>query len=203
MNVVSVKAGLTLFIIGMILVNSSKAGADEWVFYAGSMAGMDPGLKLRDWYILNRIKPLPKAGAGAYHYFDRESIGGNVGFPGGIFRVWEKYVIQRETINYEDAKAEVEREEETKLKRKLRALDYAWLFPLVVNRAAKEIQTLFEINCDSREFIILEVNHYDVDGKRMARDVNMDMKLWYSIEPGTIMDALFQQICRQARELQE
>jgi hypothetical protein len=196
MNAVEAKAGTTFILIGIFLILMSNARADDWIFYSASMAGADPGSKLRDWYILNKIKPVPEKEARAYHYFDRESIGGNVGFPGGIFRVWEKYVIQRETKGYEETKAEVEKEEEIRRGKKLNSLDYAWLFPLVVNRAAKEIQTLYEINCDSREFIILEINHYDIDGNRMSRDANMEMDLWYPIEPGTVMEALFQHICQ-------
>ncbi len=196
MKSASTKSRVIQFVIGMVLILFGKTWADEWIFYAASIAGADPGMTLRDWYIMNRIEPLPKKEAGAYHYYDRDSIGGNIGFPGGIFRVWEKYVAQRDTKSYEEAKAEVEKEEEQRLKRKLSALDYGWLFPLAVNRATKEIHTLYEINCDSREFIILEVNHYDKDGKRMTRDTNMEMDLWYPIEPGTVMESLFLQICK-------
>ncbi len=196
MNCVKAKVGAIFILIGIFFIPVSNARADDWVIYSASMAGADPGAKLRDWYVLNRVRPSPKTEARAHHYFDRESIGGNVGFPGGIFRVWEKYVIQKDTKSYEETKAEVEREEEIRLGRKLGALDYAWLFPMVVNRAAKEIQTLYEINCDSKEFIILEINHYDKDGNRMSRDTNMEMDLWYPIESGTVMEAFFQHICQ-------
>jgi hypothetical protein len=197
MNSPSFKFGSIIFIIGITLIPFGKAWAHEWVFYAASTAGADPGPKLRDWYILNRIEPVPSEDAGASHYFDRESIGGNIGFPGGIFRVWEKYVVQSETKSYEETKAEVENEEERRLGRKPNSIDYGLLFPLIVNRATKEIHTLYELNCDSREFIILEVNYYDNDGIRMTRDINMDMDLWYPIEQGTVMEALFLQICTE------
>lgn len=196
MSFPSFKCGVILLIIGMALIPFGEAWAHEWVFYAASIAGEDPGQKLRDWYILNRIEPVPIEEAGAHHFFDRESIGGNIGFPGGVFRVWEKYVVQSETRGYEETKAEVEKEEERRLGRKPNSIDYGWLFPLIVNRATKEIHTLYEINCDSKEFIILEVNYYDKDGIRMTRDTNMDMSLWYTIEPGTVMEALFLQICK-------
>ncbi len=197
MNSTSFKFGTTIFIIGMALIPLGEAWAHDWVFYAASIAGVDPGPKLRDWYVLNRIEPSPAEEAGAHHYFDRESIGGNIGFPGGIFRVWEKYIVQSETKGYEETKAEVEEEEERRLGRKPNSIDYGWLFPLIVNRATKEVHTLYEINCDSREFIILEVNYYDKDGIRMTRDTNMEMDLWYPIEHGTVMEALSRQICKE------
>lgn len=196
----SIKACFILFVIGVAFFPFILR-ADDWILYAASNAGEDPGLASRDWYVLNKKKPVPDIEAMALHYYDRESIGGNFDFPGGIFRVWEKYVVQRNTKSYEEAKAEVEKEEEKRLKRTITALDYARLFPLAVNRATKEVQTLYEINCDSTEFIILEVNHYDKDGNRMTRETNMDMELWYPIESDTVMNVLFQKICVKRESL--
>lgn len=192
----SIKSFLILFVMGVALFPFILR-ADDWILYAASNAGDDPGMASRDWYVLNKKKPVSDVEAMAFHYYDRESVGGNFDFPGGIFRVWEKYVVQRNTKSYEEAKTEVEKEEERRLKRTITALDYAWLFPRAVNRATKEVQTLYEINCDSGEFIILEVNHYDKDGNRMTRETNMNMELWYPIEPDTVMQAFFQKICRE------
>jgi len=196
MTSLSMKAAYILLIVGMALFPIMMR-ADDWILYAASNAGEDPGLASRDWFVLNKQRLLPETEALVLHYYDQESVGGNFNFPGGIFRVWEKYIIQRGTKSYEEAKAEVEKESEKRLKRKITALDYAWLFPLAVNRATKEVQTLYEINCDSSEFIILEVNHYDKDGNRMTREINMNMELWYPIEPETVMEAFFRKICKQ------
>jgi len=174
----------------------SEARGDDWVFYGGSIQKEDRGLELKDWYELNRLKPAPKTEATAHHYYDRDSLGYSSPFPGGIVRVWEKAVFQRETKDYEEARMDVEREEEKRLGRKITVLDYAWLFPLAVKRATKEITTLYEINCDSKEFFILEVNSYDKTGDRLTRETIFDKDLWLSIQTGTLMGVLSSEICR-------
>lgn len=191
------KLGVMLAAVGLaVLVNADVQG-DDWVFYGGGSEGETRGSTLRDWYALNRLKPVPKNEATTHHYYDRDSIGSNYPYAGGIVRVWEKAVFQRETKSYEEAREEVEREEETRLNRKLTVLDYAWLFPHAINRATKEIETLYEINCDTGDFIILEVNYYDKAEKRMSRETNMEMTLWVAIRPETMMEVLSQAVCKE------
>jgi hypothetical protein len=175
---------------------ATEARGDDWVFYGASFQKEDRGPELRDWYELNRLKPVAQTQATAYHYYDRDSLGYSSPFPGGIVRVWEKAVFQRETKTYEEAKEEVEREEEKRLNRKITIVDYAWLFPIAVKRAAKEITTLYEINCDSKEFFIMEVNSHDKTGDRLTRETIFDKDLWLPIQHGTLMEALSKEICR-------
>lgn len=150
---------------------------------------------LRDWSRLNALKPVPKTEARTYHYYDLDSVAANSPFPGGSVRVWEKSVLQTEIKSYEEAREEIKEEEEARLKRKITVLDYAWLFPLAVNRATKESETSYTIDCDGREFFILEVNNYDKAGKRMTREANMTMDLWFPIQPDTMMELLYKEAC--------
>jgi len=191
----SVKLGI-IFAVGLSIFAFSEVRADDWVFYGGSGQGEEKELILRDWSRLNKLKPVPKTEARTYHYYDRDSVASNSPFPGGSVRVWEKAVLQKEIKSYEEAREEIKEEEETRLKRKINVLDYAWLFPLAVNRASKETETLYDIDCDSREFFILEVNNYDKAGKRMTREANMVMDLWFPIQPGTMMEVLYNEVCK-------
>jgi len=175
---------------------ATEALGDDWVFYGACLQQEGGGPELRDWYELNRLEPAPKTEATAYHYYDRDSLGYSSPFPGGIVRVWEKAVFQRETKAYKEARKEVEKEQEKRLGRKITVLDYAWLFPLAVKRATKEIATLYEINCDSREFYVMEVNNYDKTGDRLTRETIFDKNLWLPIRPHTLMEGLSKEICR-------
>lgn len=176
---------------------SIDVGADDWVFYCASGREAPGGSKLNDWYGLNTLRSTPKAGASCYHYYDRESLGASSPFPGGTVRVWEKSVLQRKTETYEEAREAVVKEEAMRRKRPINSLDYAWLFPMAVNRAAKEKATFFEIDCDTERFLVLEGDNYDKAGKRMSRETAFDMELWLPIQPHTVMEALFQSVCKQ------
>jgi hypothetical protein len=193
----SVKPGLILVIVGLAVLAHAEARGDDWVFYGGSGEQGVQESALRDWYVSNRLRPLPKNEATAYHYYDRDSIASNYPYSsGGIVRVWEKYIFERETKTYDEAREEIEREEEARLKRKISPLDYGWLFLYAANRATKEVTTLYEINCDSKEFFILEVNQYDKAEKRMTRETNMEMTLWVAIQPETMMELLANEVCK-------
>ena len=197
MKPLSVKLGFILMVVGLAVLAYTEAGAEEWVFYGGSAQGEERELILRDWSRLNQFTPVPKTEAKTFHYYDQDSVAPNSPFPGGSVRVWEKAVLQREIESYDEAREEIKKEEETRLKRKINVLDYAWIFPLAVNRASKETETLYNIDCDSREFFIFEVNNYDKEGKRMTREANMAMDLWFPIQPGTVMELLSREVCRQ------
>jgi Surface-adhesin protein E len=192
-----VRPGVILVVVGLAVLAHAEVRGDDWVFYGGSR---EQGVKesaLRDWYVSNRLRPLPKNEATAYHYYDRDSIASNYPYSsGGIVRVWEKYVFQRETKTYEEARVEIEKEEEKRLKRKINVLDYGWLFPFAANRATKEVTTLYEINCDTGEFFILELNQYDKAERRMTRETNMEMTLWVPIRPETMLELLCKQVCQ-------
>jgi hypothetical protein len=193
----SFKSGFALATIVVGIFFAGDVRGDDWVFYSGSAQEPPKGTVLRDWYGLNRIKPVAKDKAKTHHFFDQDSVAFSSPFGGGIVRVWEKAVLQRETKDYEDAKADIEKEEERRLNRRISVLDYAWIFPSAVNRATKEATTLYEINCDSRDFFILEGNTYDKAGKRMTREATFDMDLWLPIQPGTVMEALAREVCKQ------
>lgn len=193
----SAALGIVLLAAGLLAFAVADARGEEWVSYAASRLTGDTGPALRDWYGLNRLTPVPEAGARALHYYDQDSVASNFPYPGGIVRVWEKAVVQQETKRYAKAREEVEREEAKKLRRKLTVLDMASVFPLAVNRATKEITTLYEINCDTLEFFILEANNYDAAGDRIAREANFDMNLWISVRPGTVMEVLSKKMCEQ------
>jgi len=192
-------AALRGALLAVILVAFAAANArgDEWVLYAGSDMLGDMGPAVRDWYGLNRLKPIPEAGAPTLHYYDQDSVASNFPYQGGIVRVWEKAVVQKDTRPYKDAREEVEKEEEYRLKRKLSVLDMARIFPLAVHRATKEIRTLYEINCDTQEFFIMEGNNYDTAGERISRETNFDMNLWVAVRPGTVMELLSGKMCGQ------
>jgi len=191
-----VKCILLALALALSAYAAREALGHDWVFYGGSFQQAGSGPELRDWYELNRLGPAPKAQATAYHYYDRDSLGYSSPFPGGIVRVWEKGVLQRETKDYEDAREEIIREEEKRLKRKITVMDYGWIFPMAVNRATKEIATLYEIDCDSRDFLILEGNTYDKAGKRMSREATFEMELWLPVQPGTVLELLAKEVCR-------
>ena len=108
----------------------------------GERTGRDKETTLRDWSQLNSLKPVLRTEAKTFHYYNGDSVASNSPFAGGTVRVWEKSVLQRQTKTYEEARQEIQREEEARSKRKISTLDYAWLFPRTVNRASKEITTL-------------------------------------------------------------
>ena len=196
MKSLSFEFRVILAVVGLSIFAFSEAWGDDWVFYGGSREERVKESTLRDWYVLNRLRPLPKNEATTHHYYDRDSVASNYPYPGGIVRVWEKYVFQRETKTYEEVREGIEKEEEKRLKRKLNTLDYGWLFLFAANRATKEVMTLYEINCDTREFFIMEVNQYDKAEKRMTRETNMEMTLWVVIQPETIMELLRKEVCK-------
>ncbi len=196
MKASSVRPGVILVAVGLALLAHAEVRGDDWVFYGGSREETVEGSTLRDWYVLNKRGLVPKTEATAYHYYDRDSAASNSPFPGGIVRVWEKYILQRETKTYDEAREDIEKEEEARLKREISPLDYGWLFLFATNRATKEVATLYEINCDSQEFFILEVNHYDKAGKRMTRETNSNPDLWFPIRPETMLELLSKEVCK-------
>jgi hypothetical protein len=195
----AVKFGIAIAVSGFCLLASGEVRGEDWVFYGGSGQGEVKELILRDWSRLNHLTPVPKTEAKTHHYYDRDSVASNSPLPGGTIRVWEKAVLQSDLKSYEEAREEIKKEEETRLKRKINMLDYAWLFPLAVNRASKETETFYDIDCESKEFFILEVNNYDKEGKRMTREANMAMDLWFPIRPNTVMELLYKEVCSQDR----
>ena len=188
--------GLVLAAVALTALFRTDVRGDDWVFYCASERVEAAGSTLRDWYGLNSLTCRHKIGASSYHYYDRDSLAASSPFPGGIVRVWEKSVLQKETKSYEEAREAVAKEEEVRRKRKINELDYAWLFPMAVNRAAKETATLFEIDCDSETFLVLEGNNYDKGGQRMSRETAFDKELWLPIQPQTVMEALYQHVCK-------
>ena len=189
--------GLVLAAFLLAVFFSTDVMGIDWVFYCASGREEAKGLTLRDWYGLNSLKCTPKIGASSYHYYDLDSLASNSPFPGGTFRVWEKSVLQKETETYDETRETIIKEEEIRRKRKINELDYAWLFPTAVNRAAKEITTLFEIDCGTERFFILEGDNYDKAGQRMTRETAFDSELRSPIQPKTVMEALFQNVCNE------
>jgi hypothetical protein len=183
--------------VALAIFSHSNVRGEDWVFYGGSSQKHVEEWMFRDRYVLNKLKPVPEADAKTFHYYDQDSVASNSPFPGGIVRVWEKSVLQKKTKSYDDARDDIEKEEEKRLGRELTVLDFARLFPLTVNRATKETTTLFEINCSSKEFFIMEVNNYDKAGKRMTRETTMAMDLWFHIQPETMVEALSRKVCEQ------
>jgi len=178
------------------LLAHGEARGEDWVIYAGASPVEDDQAGLIDWYASNRLKPASKTRATVCHYYDRESVASTSGAGGVIFRVWEKSVRQGEIRTYDETIEEIEKEEEQKLKRRVTVLDMARVFPIAVKRAAKEIATLYEINCENREFYIQEVNTYDKTGQKMTRKLNMDMTSWTTVQPGTVMELLTKEVCK-------
>jgi hypothetical protein len=197
MSLLSTKRALLSSLLAVAVLAGIEARAEDWVFYAGSRPDLSQESTLKEPYIANRIKPVPEPEAIARHFYDAESVAEGTPGWGGIVRVWEKYSLEKETKSYKETKEETEKEEESRLKRKLTAMEQTWIFPLAVTRATKEVWTLFEINCDSGEFIILEVNQYDRTGSRMTRETNFAGQIWYPVQPGTVMQALLKTVCRQ------
>jgi hypothetical protein len=181
--------------VALVILSPTVVRADDWAFYAGSRQGEVHDSTLREWYALNRLNPVSESEATALHYYDRDSVASNSPFPGGTVRVWEKSILKKATKSYEDAKTEIEREEEARLNRKISVLDYGWLFPMAVNRATKEITIFLEINCDTNEFFIKEANTYDKTGERMTREIIPDEYFWSPIRSGTIMEVLSRKVC--------
>ena len=184
-----------MMVLALAAVAAAQALADDWVVYSASGAKGERGRALRDWYELNKLEPLPRDGAAALHSYDQDSVASNSPFPGGTVKVWEKMVYQEEKKTYQEAREDVEGEERARLKRKLDVFDMARLFPVAVNRTVKEVTTFYEINCDTGEFFILEVNTYDKTGFRMTREVVSDKYLWSAVRPGTIMEVLSRKLC--------
>lgn len=180
-----------------LLAGAQAQDEAEWEPYAASAWGMSGHAFLNDWYVLNKLEPVAdETVASARHYYDRASLASNAfEGAGGTIRVWEKIRFEGITRSYEEVRAEVVKEEQQQLGRPLTVLDMARVFPHAVNQATKEIRTLFEINCESGEFIVLEVNLYDVEGSRMISEKNANMDLWYAIRPGTVMSLLAGKAC--------
>jgi len=188
-----------VFLICLILIVSPKMWPENWVFYGASRSQINTESTLMDWYVLNRTIPVSKDQAAVNHFYDRESLTVSSPFSGGIVRVWEKSVLQGPVKSYKEAREEVEREREEQLMRKLTSIDQGWVFPLAVKRATKEIHTLFKINRDSGEFLILEVNYYDSEGERITRELNSVRAVWHHVAAGTIMEELFLRIHKKQK----
>jgi Surface-adhesin protein E len=196
MKPISLVLGFILMAVGITVFACTEVLADDWIFYGGSgQEGVEESI-LRDRYVLNRYRPVLREEARTYHYYDPDSVAADSPYSGSIVRVWERSVLQKETKGYDNAREEVQTEEEARLGRKINVLDYARLFPLAVNRATKETTTLLEINCASRQFIVLEIDNYDKTGKRMTRETTMAMDLWFHIQPETMMEALYRLVCK-------
>lgn len=189
-----------LMVVFTLLAAAGIQDEAEWEIYAMSAWGQAGQARLGNWYLLNALEPVSdEPEAGARHFLDRSSLASNAyEGTGGTLRVWQKTLLMGITKPYEEARAEIEKEEEKRLGRKLSVLDMAVVFPLAVNRAAKEIRTLFEINCESGEFIVLEMNLYDIEGSRMIRETNSNQDLWYPVQPGSVMDLLARKACGRA-----
>ena len=185
-----------LVVVGLSVFVSSDGWTENWVLYAGSRPVQDEQAVLIDWYASNKLKPASETKATVYHYYDQESVASNSPSGGVIFRVWEKSVTQGEVRSYEETMEEMEKEEEKRLKRRVTVLDVARVFPVAVKRAAKEITILYEINCETGDFYVLEVNSYDKTGQRMTRKLNTDTAAWATVQPGTVMEVLSRQVCR-------
>ena len=181
--------------VALVILSPTFVRADDWEFYGGSRQGEVHDSTLREWYALNRLNPVSESEATALHYYDRDSVASNSPFPGGIVKVWEKSVFKKETKSYEEAKAELEKEEEARLKRKIGVLDYGWLFPMAVNRATKEVTIFLQVNCDSNELFIIEVNTYDKTGERMTREIIPDEYFWSPIRSKSIVEVLASKVC--------
>jgi hypothetical protein len=196
MKVVALRLA-TLLIIVPLLAGARAQDEHEWMLYAASSWGRSGHSILNDWYVLNKLVPVAAASAAsALHYIDAESVASSdFEGTGGTVRVWEKFVLGRDTKPYVEVRAEVEKEERLRLGRELTVIDMAAVFPHAVNQAAKEVRTLFEINCESGEFIVLQVDLYDVEGNRMISERNSNMDLWYAVRPGTVMELLAKKVC--------
>ena len=190
-----IKLGGILAAVVLSVLAHADARGDDWVLYGATRQGEVHDSTLREWYALNRLGPVSENDATALHYYDQDSVASNSPFPGGKVRVWEKSVFKKGTKSYEDAKADIEREEEARLNRKIGVLDYGWLFPMAVNRATKEISMFIEVNCDTNEFFIKEANTYDKTGERMTREIIPDEYFWSPIRSGTIMEVLSRKVC--------
>jgi len=184
-----------MLVAACLALSPSWVSAEEWALYAGSWMDRPAKAALGDWYALNKLPPVPGPEATADHYIDEESIGGSLVAETAIVRVWEKYVLRAETEPFEEVRAKVIAEEQIRLGRKLGIIDMPGLFPLVVNRAVKQVRTLFEINCYSNEFTILEVNIYDSEGSRMVREAGFNTDIWMPIIPGTVMETFAKKAC--------
>lgn len=170
--------------------------AEEWVFFTASDKPPNRDQTLIDWYQANSLKPAPEDKAAIRHYYEEESVSANSPFGGGTVRVWGKAVVQGDVKPYNQTMAELEREEEKRLRRKLTTLDTSWLFPMAVSRSIKEINTQYEISCDEKEFYIYEVNSIDASGEKMTRQLNMDTAIWVRIKSGSVMEELFKRVCQ-------
>lgn len=186
-----------LLVLVALLAGTGVQDEGEWQLYAASGWGRDGHAILNDWYVLNKLIPVAEAAeAAALHYIDPDSVASSAfESTGGTVRVWEKLVFRETTKPYTEVREEVEREERHRLGRELTVLDMAAVFPHAVNQAAKEVRTLFEINCESGEFIVLQVDLYDVEGSRMISERNSNMDLWYAVRPGTVMELLAKKVC--------
>src|SRR5512143_4093997 len=108
----AVRLVFVLWAFALIILVRKDVQADDWLFYAGTRQGEVHDSTRREWYSLNRLNSVPENEANVLHYYDRDSVASNSPLPGGIVKVWEKSVFKKETKSYEDAKAEVEKEEE-------------------------------------------------------------------------------------------
>ena len=188
---------VSLLAVLALLATAYAQEEAAWDLYAMSSWGKAGHASLSNWYLHNKLEPVAgETEASARHYYDRGSLASNAyEGTGGTIRVWEKILLKGITRSYEEVRADVEKEEGQRLGRKLTVLDMAGVFPHAVNQAAKEIRTLFEINCESGEFIVLETNLYDVEGSRMIRETNPNLDVWYPVQPGSVMSLLAKKVC--------
>lgn len=186
-----------LLVLVSLLAGGRVQDETVWEPYAASSWGRSGHAILNDWYVLNKLVPVGNAAeASALHYIDADSVASSAfEGTGGTVRVWERLVLREVRKPYAEVRAEVEREERRRLGRELTVLDMAAVFPHAVNQAAKEVRTLFEINCESGEFIVLQVDLYDVEGSRMISERNSNMDLWYAVQPGAVMELLAKKVC--------
>ncbi len=189
---------LFLLLVTALPIRCGPQDQDAWLLYGLSQrASADRG-RVWDWYALNKLAPSAPDEATAEHYVSEGSLDPSLIAEAAIVRIWERSVFRRPAKPFEEARREVLGEEERRLGRKLGIIDMPGLFPLVVSRAVKEVRTLFEINCYSNEFTILEVNIYDSEGSRMVREAGFNTDIWMPIAPGTLMDAFAKKACGRA-----
>ena len=105
----------------------------------------------------------------------------------GILKVSEKSVVrEKKQYNYPETLMKIEKEGSGKMSDELRKKTIDGLALQVTRR-------LYEIRCSSKMYRIITGMKYDIEG--ILIDSATSLK-WQSIEPGSIIERLYSEVCR-------
>ncbi len=106
----------------------------------------------------------------------------------GILKVSEKSVVRKtKEYNYPQALQKIKKEGSDKMNGELRR-------KMIDGLALQVTRRLYEISCSSKRYRMITGMKYDNEGILIDSVTSLD---WHNIEPGSIIERLYHEVCRQ------